>query len=139
MHGMLAVLLLTMCSFGASAQAVYKCVVKGGVTSFQSEPCAGTAQLKKVWSAPPELLSNEEQWRRHNAQRKAANDAEYLRRLAHGGSQGASARTTTVTIRDENCAAARRRRDVFYANNPKRKSKDMERWTKHVYDACKAG
>ncbi len=137
MQGMLAVLLLTVYSSGASAQSVYKCVAKGGVTSFQSDPCAVDAQLKKVWAAEPESLSNEERGRRHKAQRKAASDAAYLRGLARGETQGAGARTTVANIRDENCAAARRQRDIFYANNPKRKSKDMERWTRFVYDACK--
>ncbi|MGV8939963.1 MAG: DUF4124 domain-containing protein [Lysobacter sp.] len=132
-------LLLTLSSFGAAAQSVYKCVGKGGVTSFQSNPCDGAAQVKKVWAAEPESVSNDEQSRRYNAQRKAASDAAYLRRLAHGATPRVGPSGNVVSIRDEQCVSARRRRDVYYANNPKRKSKDMERWNKFVYDACKPG
>ncbi len=138
MQGTLTLLLLTMWSFGATAQSVYKCVGKGGVTSFQSEPCAATAKLMKVWAAEPESVTNHEQWRRHNARKKAASDADYLRRLAHGVARGDAPRGNVVTIRDEHCASARSQRDVYYANNPRRTSKDMERWNKFVYDACKS-
>ena len=42
------ILCLTVASFGVSAQSVYKCVGKGGVDSFQSEPCSSSDEVKKV-------------------------------------------------------------------------------------------
>lgn len=128
---------LALASVGASAQSVYKCIGKGGAVSFQSEPCADAGQVEKTWDATPERLSNAEQWQRYNAQQKAANDAAYLRRLA-GGRPAQSGASVVVVPRQSNlCSNARKSRDNFYANHPRRTSKDMERWNKHVYDACK--
>lgn len=128
-------LVLALASSGASAQSVYKCVASNGVASFQSEPCSDPAQVRKVWDATPPHLSNAEQWQIHNARKKAASDAAYLRRLAHGNGTGSG--STMAGIGNDRCGAAKRDRDRFYANNPRRRSKDMERWNKYVYDACK--
>lgn len=121
----------------AETKSVYKCVGKGGVASFQSEPCTDPTHVKKVWNAEPERLTNAQQWQRYNTQQKAANDAAYLRSLAHGDVASTGAGAYRINIRNSQCQRARRDRDTFYANTPKRKSKDMERWNKYVYDACK--
>lgn len=132
---------LLLAAGSTSAQSVYKCVGKGGATSFQSHPCDSSSEAAKVWDATPERLSNAEQWRRYNARQKASNDAAYLRGLAHGSAgPGPSAgvdQVINVPKQANRCAAARRDRDSFYARTPKRTSKDMERWNKLVYDACK--
>ena len=132
-------LVLFLLAGSASAQSVYKCVGKGGETSFQSHPCDSGAEAAKVWDATPGRPSNAEQWQRYNARKKAANDAAYLRRLAHGAPSGGAGtdQVTHVPKQTSRCANARQQRDTFYANNPRRTSKDMERWNRHVYDSWK--
>jgi hypothetical protein len=130
-------LFLALASFGASAQSVYKCVGKGGVSSFQSEPCSGSEEVKKVWDATPQRLSNEEQWRLYHAKQKAANDAAYLRRLANGGGSGAVGTSVQPRTATGSCERAKRDRDSYYANNPKRSYSVIEQWSAVVRNACK--
>lgn len=131
---------LVLMSATTSAQSVHKCVATDGSISYQSEPCDGAATVKKTWDAVPEQLGNAEQSQRRNAQQKAAEDAEYLRRLAHGNSgvaRRSAASMDAIPKQSSDCKRARKQRDAFYAQSPKRTSKDMERWNKHVYDTCK--
>lgn len=134
---LMVLVVFLIASWSTSAQSVYKCVGKGGATSFQSDPCEGNSRVSKVWDASPENPSNAEQWRRYNARQKSLRDAAYLRSLAHGVPSSGSASAVGIPTHSNGCSNARRSRDVYYANHPKRKSKDMERWNKHVYDACK--
>ncbi|RNF83310.1 DUF4124 domain-containing protein [Montanilutibacter psychrotolerans] len=79
----LAAVLVLLAPGVAGAQQVYKCVGGGGAISYQSEPCAASQRAVKAWDATPEAPpSNEELWRRHRAQRRAAAESAYLSRLA---------------------------------------------------------
>jgi hypothetical protein len=125
---------LALASFGASAQSVYKCVDKGGVTSFQSEPCSDAAQVKKTWDATPEPLNSAEQQRIHSARKKSASDAAYLARLARGNAPRMGAVVRAVPNR---CEAMKRQRDNAYEKNPKRNMAFMRYWGDKVHEACK--
>ena len=131
------IFLILLSSWSASAQSVYKCVDKGGIPSFQSDPCGDHAQISKVWDATPERLNEAERRRRYDANQKAATDAAYLRRLAAGTPRHSGGTAVSIPRETNHCSDARQRRDQFYANTPRRTSKDMERWSKFVYDACK--
>lgn len=125
---------LALASFSASAQSVYKCVGKGGVTSFQSEPCSEPSQVEKTWDATPEPLDSAEQRRIHNAGKKSASDAAYLARLAR---RNASPMGTVVKVKPNRCEAVKRQRDNAYGKNPKRNMAFMRHWGDKVHGACR--
>ncbi|SFK93177.1 DUF4124 domain-containing protein [Lysobacter sp. cf310] len=124
----------------ASAEAVYKCVGKGGAVNYQSHPCPATHQVAKSWDATPEPPpSDAELWRRYHQRKKADADSRYFSQLAGTARRGGSASVVYKNTPHQRsaCEVARETRESFLLNSNTDVSHDVRRRLNDaVFDAC---
>lgn len=106
-------MLFLVLSATAQAQALYKCVGKGGAVSYQSQPCALTTKVAKVYDATPEPYSAAREARLEQQRINQERDARELSRMA-GTDQTAS---TVVYQTSRESPRDRQRRECAYAKS----------------------
>lgn len=129
---------LMVASSAAGAQTLYKCVVSGKPTSYQSHPCENQRSTVKTWAAQPEAEpTNSELWRQYYAKKRGEADSRYLSNLAGrsrgAASQGAAMRSATNSA--GNCQSMKSMRDAAVNNDTGYAAR--RQWADQVYDACK--
>jgi hypothetical protein len=120
------------------AQQVYKCPGKGGVPSYQSEPCS-EGQASKTWDARPENVSPADQ-ARIDQQLRDAEIAAQQRRVQSSTPALVTWQSgpTQSQQRRAGCEAARRERDAALERlGLKRTFEDLRRWGDYVTRACR--
>lgn len=137
------VVMLLIAAVPVHAQVLYKCVGKGGSTSYQSEPCAPSAKVAKLYDATPEPYSPEHEARLRQQRANQNRAARELSRMAGTDqtTQSTVYQSRTESPRDSqrrNCADAKfYREETLKRVGLSRTYELLQQLDRAVYDACK--
>ena len=137
---LLRALLLLACVPGfASAQTIYKCVVKGEPTSYQNAPCSPDARIASIREFQAEAAPAYDQPRqRQRRETQARQESAYLSRLAGTDGKSRAARGHVLPSGGAGCEKAKRDRDAWEQRvGLSRSYESLSAWNERVRRACK--